>query len=188
MKTYNRSVRIYLIAIALFAIICSSCSKAFDNDDANQNNNTNISAAAAIAGTYTGTGKWMPDNIHLGIYSGCVAPDGWDSNFKTGTATVNVTKITDSTVTITLAGPYPTTSYSPVTVKAGNAQITFSTGYYDTNSKFLTLSARTGRSRGYITSNACLSGLPYYSGWSALINNQYDYYTIDHVDFSGTKQ
>jgi hypothetical protein len=170
----------------IIIISFSGCSKKDSKDD---NNSGNISAADKISGTFNGSGKYMPDKINLGLVKGCNLPVNWESNFKTGAATVNIAKITDSTVKISLTGIFPQIIYTGVKVKTNGNTVEFGSGYYDTNSKFLTLSTFTpGYSYISAGAGACLIGLPYLSGWSPLLDNNYSFQTIGHADFSGTKQ
>jgi hypothetical protein len=141
-----------------------------------------------ISGTYTGIGKKMPNGVYLGNFSGCVTPPNWESNFVTGSSIVTVTKVDDYAVNMKISGGAITTeTYSNVAVTENNGNISFLFGNYNILSGSFIFSARTNDA-GYITTNACLQGLPYYSGWSALINGVYGYSTIGHIDFAGTKQ
>jgi len=146
------------------------------------------SAAAKIAGTFEGSGKYMPQGINLGLVKGCTLPSGWESNFKTGNSTIDITKASDSTIMLTLtSGPFPKFSYGPMKVAATDNSVTFPSGSYIISSKKLNFSAYTEYSL-YITSNVCLIGLPYLYGFDLLGSGSYSFQTIDHVDFSGTKQ
>ena len=59
-------------------------------------------------------------------------------------------------------------------------------GTYNYNSGYFVFSGETNDT-SYITTNACLQGLPYYSGSSGLNNGVYTYSTLGHIDFTGTK-
>jgi hypothetical protein len=152
------------------------------------NNAPNIASLAdKISGTYSGIGKKMPNRVSLGSYTGCVTPPNWESNFVSGTSTVVVTKIDDINVNIKIFGGAITTEiYSPIALTESNSVIDFVFGTYNYNSGYFSFSRGTSDS-SYITTNACLQGLPYYSGSSGLNDGVYTYSTIGHIDFTGTK-
>tara|TARA_R110002033_G_scaffold162910_1_gene199773 strand:+ start:5059 stop:5868 length:810 start_codon:yes stop_codon:yes gene_type:complete len=154
----------------------------------NENNFTTIQLTPAdkILGTYSGVGKRMPNGIILGNFSGCITPPNWDSNFITGATIVNISKVNDNTININLTGgPFTSSVYSNINITENNGIINFGFGNYSVVSKSLVISANTG---SWINTNSCLQGLPYYYGWSALMNGVYSYQTIGHEDFTGTKQ
>lgn len=174
----------FLITLSCFFF--PGCSKKASKGD--NNGNTNASAADKISGTFNGTGKILPDNVSLGTYKGCVTPPGWESNFITGTSVVTISKTNDSTITLSLNGsPFPSYTYSNIKVEEVGTRINFGFGYYDSNSRFLSIS-RNNASSVFTGNPACLQGMPYYSGWSVLNDGNYAYSTHGRIDFSGTKQ
>jgi hypothetical protein len=175
------------VVVSLLFFICLSCSKNASKDDDNNGNTTN-SAADKISGAFNGTGKKLPDNVFLGNYKGCVTPPGWESNFITGPSVVNISRINDTTITLSLNGsPFPSYTYSNIPVAESGTRINFGFGYYDTNAKFLSIS-RNNANSVFTGSPACLQGMPYYSGWSVLNDGNYAYTTHGRIDFSGTRQ
>lgn len=184
----KRSYSCLLVLISLVIVV--GCSKSSDPTDEiidpviPQTIQTTL--AGKILGFFSGNGKRMPQGVSLGTYTGCVTPTGWEKNLLTGPANATVTRLTDTTVSITLAdGPFINNTFTNVRITENGSIISFSVGSYNENSKLLSISANTGT---YITTATCLSGLPYYSGWSALNNGTYTYQTIGHIDFTGTKQ
>ncbi len=143
--------------------------------------------ADKISGPFSGSGKRMQQGLLLGAYTGCITPPGCEANLITGSGNATITKVTDSTINITLSGgPFTNNAFSRVPITENAGTITFAFGSYDENSKFLSISANTGT---YLSTGACLTGLPYYSGWPSFTSvNVYTYQTIGHTDFTGTKQ
>lgn len=179
----KRSLSSLFIAFVSLCCICANCRK---EDVVGDTNSQDKSPAGKIAGVFSGTGKKMPNGIFLGNYQGCVTPAGWDNNFITGNATARITKVDDNTINLTLTGgPFTNNTYSNIPVTESGGSIVWGSSYYDENSKLLNISYFNG---SYISSNACLQGLPYYYGWSALSNGTYGYQTIGHLDFTGKKQ
>lgn len=180
--------RILLTWIAAIFIL-TSCEDNNTDPSNNSDNKNNISVSASITGIYSGSGKYMPQGINLGTFEGCVVPPGWEKNLLSGSALVNISIVTDSTVNITLSGgPFSTIKYTNVKATKVANSIDLNSGYigyFDLDSKFLNLSISTG---SYIKTNACLQGLPYYAGWSVLSDGNYSYQTIGHIDFAGNKQ
>lgn len=151
-------------------------------------NNDKRSIADQIAGVFNGTGKVLPDGIFLGNYKGCVIPTGWESNFSAGTSNVNITKVSDTLITMSISGgPFSLSTYFNIPITHNGNRINFGFGYYDTNSRFLSFSRNTADVI-YTPSPSCLQGMPYYSGGSILNDGNYGYYTHGRADFSGTKQ
>jgi len=181
--------KLFIFLWVVATAILTSCEDNNTDPSNNNDNKSNVTVSATIAGTYSGTGKYMPQGIDLGTYKGCVVPVGWEKNLLSGSALVNISIITDSTINITLSGgPFSTIKYSNVKATKVAKTIDLNSGhvgYYDIDSKFLTLSILTG---SYTKTNACLQGLPYYAGWSVLSDGNYFYQTIGHIDFTGNKQ
>lgn len=174
--------------ILIIITILFSCSKndAVNSSDGDRNPNDN-SPAAIIAGTFSGSGQVLPDNISLGNYKGCIEPPGWKNNFITGQAQVTISKSTDSSVSFVMnGGPFKSNHYSDVRVSEKNGKIEFGFGSYDINSKLLYISRNTAPSV-FTGSPACLQGMPYYSGWDVLLDGNYVYTTHGRVEFTGSK-
>ena len=174
---------ILIIIISLFS--CSKNDPVNNSDEDNDSNNN--SPAAIIAGTFSGSGQVLPDNIALGNYKGCVEPQGWKSNFVTGQAQITISKLTDSAISLVMnGGPFKHNSYSDIRVSEKNGKIEFGFGFYDISSKFLSISRNTAPSV-FTGSPACLQGMPYYSGWDVLLNGNYVYTTHGRAEFTGYK-
>lgn len=191
MKTFKP---LFFLLMAIACLSASSCENDDDDIVPSNENGQELSAADKISGLFKGTGKYMPNGIWLGNSNGCVLPTGWEGHFRTGESFANVVKLSDSTVRITLSdGPFSQIVYSSIKVKNNGNSVDFdwglrqNIGSYDVNSKFLTLSSYTNNS-SYVSTNACLTGLPYLAGWSLFNDNNYGFQTIDHADFSGIKQ
>lgn len=180
-----KSKLIHLAGLLLsLTCVCGMCSK---EDQPNIDPGKDTSPAGKMAGTFNGMGKKMPGGIFLGNFNGCVTPPGWENNFQVGSSSATIAKLTDTTIAISLSGGVlSSTTYSNIRVTENGTMIDFLIGNYDSYTNLLLLSVKDGGS--YITTNACLQGLPYYSGWSALSNGIYGYTTLGHIDFSGTKQ
>lgn len=170
---------------SLFILV--SCEKSSNDPTQNSNNDKNSSSAVEISGLFSGTGTVMPNGIALGTYSGCITPQGWESNMLKGASFVDITSATDSTINITLSGgPFSLTKYTNIKVVKAAGSISFSFGHYDVNTRFLSLSILTG---SYVNTGSCLQGLPYYYGGALVLSpGNYFYQTIGHIDFTGTKQ
>lgn len=166
--------------------ICGMCSK---DDQKPDSPPEDTSVAGQIAGTYTGLGKNLPDNIYLGKFNGCVVPPNWESNFITGQAIAKIIKVTDNTVNVSLSGgPFTyvhTNSGVAVTQIGTNINLPF--GNYNTSTGFLSVSINNAQVI-FTPSPSCLQGMPYYSGGSILNDGVYQYYTHARLDFTGTKQ
>jgi hypothetical protein len=185
----------FLLFMVISLASLHSCSKSNDPTDKTTDDKTidqvppkvvQTALADKISGLFSGSGKRMPQGVLLGTYTGCVAPTGWEKNLLSGSSNATITKVSDNMVSITLAGgPFTNNTFTNVTITENASIISFGFGTYNENSKFLSISAMTG---SYISTGACLSGLPYYSGSSLLNNGSYTYQTIGHVDFTGTKQ
>lgn len=177
-----------LIIITCLIFSCSSDDELTGDDELAPETIAFVSSPAdKISRTYSGVGKKMPNRVSLGSYSGCITPTNWESNFVTGTSTVVVTKVDDNNISIKIyGGAIETEIYSPVPVTENNGIIDFIFGTYNYNSGYFSFSRGTSDSY-YISTNACLQGLPYYSGYSGLNNGVYFYATIGHIDFTGTK-
>ena len=153
----------------------------------------NLSVADKIAGLYSGTGKYLPGGINLGNTLVCVAPPAdYQSKYQSAPATVNITKLTDSSVTITLlTGPFPKDTYTALTVKeSGNLIMFGSLGSYDNNTKALSFSG-VAPNFSYSYIKACQIGLPYYYSSGVILYpnpDQIAHYTIKRYEFGGTKQ
>jgi len=184
MKKSIASWGIVFTAMLLFAG-CTKTSKPGSPSD--PDNPADTSPAGMMAGLFTGQGQYMPQGINLGSYKGCSAPAGWQDNLKKGNASVQVTKVDDNTIKISLkTGPFPGYVFDKVAVQKSGNTVSFASGAYDVDSKLLVMSSRTSKT-SYLTTSACLVGLPYVAGWDALGTGSYNFQTIDHVDFQGTK-
>lgn len=175
-----------VLLIICFMTVISCCKKEpLPPDIDGQMQNT--TSADKIAGAFKGEGKYMPGQINLGTFEGCVKSTGWESKLKTGTTTTNIVKLTDSTVRIFINGTsFASIILSTVKVKTEGNSVNFPGGYYDINTKFLTLSSGTDKT---FYSPECILGLPYVYGVKVFLTaNTYAYQTIDHVEFSGSKQ
>lgn len=150
-----------------------------------------LPAADKIAGMFSGTGKYLPGDISLGNTFACVAPPmDYQLKYQSGAATVNITKLTDSTITITLlTGPFPQDKYTSLIVKEnGNVISLGSLGYYDTDTRALSFSG-TAPNFNYSYLKNCKTGLPYYYSTSAVPDpNQVAHFTIKRYEFGGVKQ
>lgn len=183
-----KKVYYFLLIIQIFQLV--SCKK--DNTSNNNGNNTNLSAADKIAGLFNGTGKYLPGGVDLGYTVVCSPPPtNYQTLYQTGTATINITKLTDSTVKIgLLSGPFPQDNYPEIKVTTNGNMIQFYQGYYDINTKVI-LFAGTAPNYSFSYSANCKTGLPFYSsalfpgpsGTPVYFNN-----TIKRYEFSGTKQ
>jgi hypothetical protein len=119
------------------------------------------------------------------------APLDYQSKYQSKQSTVNITKLTDTTVTISfLTGPYPVDKYTPVTVKEVGDMISFgSLGFYDTNTQVLLVSG-VAPNFGYSTLRACQAGIPFYT--AVIVSpppgtDLIGYFTIKRYEFSGSK-
>lgn len=174
-----------LVTFFTCILMLSSCGK--DRKD-NIKQGSEKSSAEIISGTFTGTAKVYPDQVSLGSFKGCVIPPGWEAYFVTGRGRVLITKLTDSTISLSLlGGPLPTLTYKGIKVEKQMNQILFYPGYYDITSKSLFISLSTANSI-FTGSPACLKGMPYYSGWDVQLNGTYSYTTHGRADFEGVKQ
>lgn len=177
-----------LISLLLYClvIILSHCEKASTTN--HENDDPKTSPADKVSGTFKGTGMALPDNINLGTYKGCVEPPAWRNNFLIGSAEVIISKQNDSTISFTISGvPFSVRSYSNIHIKENNGVIDLGVGNYVEDTKYLNLSLNTAP--GVFTgSPACLQGMPYYSGWSPLNDNNFVYFTHGRNDFTGYKQ
>jgi len=196
--------RVLVTCLTLFIVSCTKDTGS--KNDANGNDNTKKSAADLIAGIYTGDGKYLPDGVSLGNYTSCIVPPTLESTFKKGTATVNIIKLTDSTVKVIFSGTvFPTTTIAVwgVTLNNSNTEVSLSSGSflgtllrsgsYDITTKFLTFTNTLGTGDDYLipggSASDCKIGYPYYLGYDFRPSNgNYQYVTIRHLDFTGTKQ
>lgn len=168
-------------------IVLVSCTKGKSGNSSNTSSGDK-SPAGLISGTYTGEGKVLPDNVFLGNYYGCVTPTGWENNFSKGQSTVVISKLTDSTIMISMSSSsFNNISRSGYKVINSNNVIDFGSGEFDINSGFLSFSINTANFI-FVGSPACTQGMPYYSGWSVLGDGNYGYTTHGRADFTGNKQ
>lgn len=174
---------LFVISFCIFFTNCTpSESEQIDNEPVLK------SPADKISGTYTGIGKKMPNGVYLGTYSACITPPNWESNFITGTSIIIVTKSNDNTVNIIISGGViPTETYSNIAVTESNGNINFKYGFYNINSGYFVFSGGT-KATIYGTTNACLQGLPYFTGQEIFVTGGYYFETEEHIDFNGTKQ
>ena len=177
------------IAIALFITSCTKNSTTPENND-----NGNLkSAADQIAGKYKGTGKFLSGGVSLGNTPVCSDPPiDYETLFKKGDAAMTITKLTDSTVLLSLTSTtFPSATYAALKVKKNVNTIDFYQGYFDINSKVILFSG-TAPNFSYSYSKDCMRGLPYYSSFPVPASNgnlqQYYNGTIGHYDFTGEKQ
>ena len=154
----------------------------------------NVSAADKMAGLFNGTGKYLPGGINLGSTLACQsAPMDYQAKYQSGASSVNITKLTDSTVTISfLSGPYPVDKYSPVLIRESGNMISFGNlGFYDSNTGVLLVSG-IAPNFSYSNIRACQVGIPFYN--SLMAPSQYprpdlvSYFTIKRYEFNGVKQ
>jgi len=172
----------------------------------------NKSAADQIAGFYNGSGKYLPGGLDLGNTVICTAPPtDYNSLYQTGSATVDISKLTDSTVKIVMSsGPFPQDTYSGVLLKVNGSTIEFNdtlfvrsrsagllgtvetnSGSFDPATKTISFS-RIAPGYSYSYAFSCFSGLPYYASFSVPDANTglmvYANTTIKRYVFSGTKK
>ena len=158
----------------------------------------NLSAAEKVVGLFKGSGSYLPGGLSLGNTVVCTTPaKDYRTLFETGNATINILKLTDSTVTINLtSGPFPQDSYSPVKLTENGSAIIFSlgnlfsAGFFDTNTKAISFSAR-APNFSYTFLRNCQNGMPYYSSTSVILfpnPDQIGHFTIKRYEFGGTKQ
>jgi hypothetical protein len=191
--------------LALAAIMLFGCSKTGSGGSTGNNNGSGgtgssstptVSLAAQLAGTFSGTGKKILQNINLGKFSGCVAPTGWENNLKTGASGLNISASGDSSVHLVFSGgPFlASDSYTLPISKSGNS-IILSPKFvepgvalnYDINAKSLTVSVNTA-STYYVPANSCTLGLPYYFGEQSVpFDGTYVYLSIGHIEYAGSK-
>jgi len=163
-----------VVAGVLFIVGCSK-DDTTSNDD---NNKANQTLASTVAGSYTGTGKYMPANISFGGNTAtCAIPAGWEAYLNTGSASANVVAINDSTVKITItSGAFSPMTYDNIKLtKSGNTILMNNSGsnYFDTNSKSVIL-------KFYSTANFSLN-----PGFSC--NPTHPYVTVDYLSVPGGK-
>lgn len=170
----------------VFLLFLLSCKKNSADPKNNNGGGNNLSIAEKIAGSYTGIGKYLPGNINLGNTIVCIAPTlDYNSLYLDGAATINISKITDSTVKISLlSGPFPLETYDNILLKAvGNniefndslsvisrtlgvlARIEKNTGFFDPATNNISFS-RVAPNFPISYSISCYSGLPYYTSSS----------------------
>lgn len=199
-----------VLMLGIIIVSFSGCSKSTSKDETNSN--TNLSAADKISGLYKGTGKFLPGNISLGTTVICTPPPtDYNSLYQTGDASINISKLTDSTVKIVLlSGPFPQDTYNSILLKvAGNtiefndslaiisrsagfiARVKIGSGYFDPATKTIAFS-RPAPNFNYSFSFSCYTGLPYYTSFSVPDASTglmvYANYTTKRYEFSGTKQ
>lgn len=178
-------MKIILSTFVIGLFLFLSCTKG-DNLNLTDDNTTKQSVADQISGIFYGTGKKMPQGIDLGLFKGCVTPTGWENNFVTGNSSVVVSKVNDNLVNLSFTASLNGVIYNNIKVVKNGNILNFGIGSYDINSKFLTISAMTG---SYLSSYACLQGLPYFYGVQTIgTPSIYAYSTIGHIDFTGTKR
>jgi len=194
-----KNLLIRLKAIVLFACMLASCKNG--NEPGPSPNNKTANAAASIAdmisGSFSGTGKKTSNEItNISSTSGClVNPPGIDNYISTGSAQLQITKVSDSTIDITFTGgPFtlPETHERRIT-KSGNLitvvglpeeELT-----YDTSTKQITAGMDSGDYfDNVILGAACTQGLPFYYGEQVFGGTQINYLTLAYAQFSGAKQ
>jgi hypothetical protein len=184
------------IGVFLFA----SCTKS--SVDPSSNNLTKTTAPASLAdqisGTFTGTGKNMPSAVIIGSsLNGCITPPELNNYLETGTAQLDISKVSDSTVRITfIGGPFTASeSYLENITKSGNS-IILRAGLpeealtYDISTKEISVGVDTPTyfDNTLVFSSACQQGLPYYFGFLIIGTNKIDFESLGYAEFSGTKQ
>jgi hypothetical protein len=184
-----KKLSIILCVAAIFLFL--GCKKNSGNPTS-AGGNIDSSPAAKIAGMFSGIGKYLPANINLGNTLICTTPTkDYNTFYQTGVATINVIKLTDTTVKIQfLSGPFPIDSYSLIKVTQSGNIVEFLQGSYDINSNAILFS---GVAPGYAYSYSanCKIGLPFYTstigpGTSGFM--EYFNFTIKRYEFGGTKQ
>lgn len=151
-----------------------------------------LSPAEKISGLYNGTGKYLPGKIDLGNTINCTPPPiNYETKYQTGSATITITTLTDSTVRIGMSsGPFPQDFYDNIVVKEKGNLIEFYSGQFDINTSSVTFTG-IAPNYGYSYSKNCKTGLPFYT--SVLLlgpTNNPEYYneTIKRYEFSGIKK
>jgi hypothetical protein len=184
--------RFFLYQLVISCVTITALSGCRKPDSSNNNPPQNASPADKIQGAFDGTGKYLPANINLGNTLICVSPSkDYTTLYQTGAATMNVTKLTDSTVKVEfLSGPFPIAGYPQVKVKLNGNVVEFLQGSYDINSKAIVFSA-VAPNFSYSYSANCKIGLPYYTstiapGPTGLM--EYINLTIKRYEFGGQKQ
>jgi len=205
-KTHSLLLPKSIFLLSLVCISFLSCKKTGSAEI-----NSSSSAADKIAGSYTGLGQYLPGNIDLGNTLNCGSPStDYNTLYQSGTASINIIKVSDSTVNIILSsGPFPKDTFNKVLLKARGSMIQFSdslaihsrtaglvdiveinAGTFDPSSNTLSFS-RQAPGVAYSFSTNCISGLPYYystftfDGTTGL--NVYFNTTIKRYVFNGTK-
>jgi len=166
--------------VILIAALCGCTNKDVEGGD------TPASPADEMAGNFSGTGNYMPGNVQLNTSGACTLPSDWSTYYKTGAATAAVTKVNDSTVTITLSGVIPVSNYGNASVRLDNGRIAFANGYYDPSTKQLFFA-----DKGVCTysggCNFCNQSVSYFPpGFSPGAPAQY--FSVATKAFTGTKQ
>jgi hypothetical protein len=146
---------------------------------------TITSDADLMQGIYSGNGQYLPGQINLGVQSTCTTIP-YQSYLQIGAATLSVSKIDDDTVSFQYSsGSFPSIFYPKVVISKNGNIISFYGGTYNTTTKYFSFSGATPNTF-YTTTSACLIQLPYVYGYNPL-GTGYTYQTIDHLEFSGTK-
>lgn len=171
--------KLLISTVTIFSFL--GCNK--NTSDLNDVDNSNKSLSDKIAGLYSGTGKYLPGNINLGNTIVCNSPAiDFNTLYQTSGASVNIIKITDSTVNIVMSsGPFPLDTYNDVLLKENGTTITFNdslsiysssprvligkveinSGYFDPVTNNISFS-RQAPNFVYTYDRNCYSGLPYY--------------------------
>jgi len=174
----------HLIAI-IIAISLVSCRK-----EGKQQSFESI--ADKISGKFNGDGKYLPGGIDLGNTVVCtLPPTDYKDLYQTGNASIEITKITDSTVKIVfVTGPFPSATYPEITIKEVGNRIEFRQGVFDSNSKTIIFEG-TAPDYSYSYSRSCNAGLPYYASFLFPGPTGFPEYfntSIKRYEFEGMKQ
>ncbi|MEI2759098.1 MAG: hypothetical protein V9G42_06640 [Bacteroidia bacterium] len=146
---------------------------------------TTTSNADLMQGNYSGNGQYLPGQINLGTNSACTTFP-YSSYLQIGATTLNINKIADDTITLQYSSSaFPSIFYTNTPITKNGNVISFYGGTYNVSTKYFSFSGGTPNTI-YMTTSACLIQLPYVYGYNPL-GTLYTYQTIDHLEFSGTK-